>query len=249
MGNKVHPKVFRLSTIYGWDSKWFASGKKFVAALSEDVTIRSFLRKQLKEAQVDKIEVERTPKHVTIAIYAAKPGVVIGRAGAGIEELKKKIVKNFYQGRRVTLAINVHEIARPMLSGEVIGQQIAKELESRMAFRRSMKMAIERVMKAGAKGVKLTLSGRLNGAEIARTETLSQGSIPLHNLRADIDFARVRATTLQGVIGIKVWIYRGEVFGGTVAEQKTEEKQARPARDDRRGGRGGQRPYRPQNRA
>lgn len=246
MGNKVHPKVFRLSTIYGWDSKWFASGKKFVTALSEDVNIRVFLRKQLKDAGVDKIEIERTPKHVTVAIHAAKPGFVIGRAGAGIEELKKKILKNFYQGRRVTLAINVHEIARPMLSGEVIGQQIAKELEGRMAFRRSMKMAIERVMKAGAKGVKLTISGRLNGAEIARTETLAQGSIPLHNLRADIDFARVRATTLQGVIGIKVWIYRGEVFG-TTAERTAEE--VRPARDDRRAGGRNSRPHRPQTRA
>lgn len=241
MGNKVHPKAFRLSTIYGWESKWFADGKKFVAALSEDVRIREFLRKQLKEAQVEKIEIERTPKHVTINLHTAKPGFVIGRAGAGIEDLKKKLLKTFYRGRRVTLAINVHEIARPALSSEVVGQQIAKEIETRMPFRRSMKMAIERVMKAGAKGVKLTLSGRLNGAEIARTETLSQGSIPLHNLRADIDFARVRANTLQGVIGVKVWIYRGEVFNGQV---KTEEV-ARPAggRDERRGPRRPSRPF------
>lgn len=236
MGNKVHPKAFRLSTIYGWESKWFASGKNYVTALSEDVRIRDFLRKQLRDAGVDKIEIERTPKHVTVAVYAAKPGFVIGRAGAGIEELKKKIVSNFFRGRRVTLAINVHEIARPALSAEVVGQGIARELEQRMPFRRSMKMAIERVMKGGAKGVKMTLAGRLNGAEIARTETLSQGSIPLHNLRADIDFARVRATTLQGVIGIKVWIYRGEVFGGEVKieEAPREERRAprgpRPAR-------------------
>lgn len=247
MGNKVHPKAFRLSTIYGWDSKWFADGKKFVAALSEDVRIRDLLKKDLKESGVDKIEIERTPKHVTINIHAAKPGFVIGRAGAGIEDIKKKILKMFYRGRRVTIAINVHEISRPALSSEVVGQQIAKELESRMAFRRSMKMAIERVMKAGAKGVKLTLSGRLNGAEIARTETLSQGSIPLHNLRADIDFARVRATTLQGVIGIKVWIYRGEVFG-TLAEQKAEQA-ARAPRDHRRPQGRGPRPSRPQTRA
>lgn len=237
MGNKVHPRAFRLWTIYGWESKWFAKGKQFVTSLSEDVRIRDFLRKQLRDASIDKIEIERTPKHVTIAVYSAKPGFVIGRAGAGIEDLKKKILATFYRGRRVTLAINVHEIARPALSGEVVGQQIARELEQRMAFRRSMKMAIERVMKAGAKGVKLTLSGRLNGAEIARTETLSQGSIPLHNLRADIEFARVRATTLQGVIGIKVWIYRGEVFGGQV---KTEEA----PREERRGGPRGPRPAR-----
>lgn len=219
MGNKVHPRAFRLWTIYGWESKWFAKGKQFVTSLSEDVRIRDYLRKNLRDAGVDHIEIDRTPKNVTVNIYAAKPGFVIGRAGAGIEELKKKLMGEFYRGRRVTMNLNVHEIARPALSGVVVGEQIARELESRMAFRRSMKMAIERVMKAGAKGVKLTLSGRLNGAEIARVETLSQGSIPLHNLRADIEFARIRATTLQGVIGIKVWIYRGEVFDGVVKNE------------------------------
>ncbi len=233
MGNKVHPKAIRLSIIYGWDSKWFAHGKQFVSSLSEDVLMRVMLRKELKDAGVDKIEIERTPKHVTVAIYAAKPGFVIGRAGAGIEELKKKIMKRFYRGRRVTLAINVHEIARPALSAEVVGQQIAKEIEGRMAFRRCMKMAVERVMKAGAKGVKLTLSGRLNGAEIARTETIANGSIPLHNLRADIDFARVRAQTLQGSIGVKVWIYRGEVFDGQVRPEQADAS-ARQERNDRR---------------
>lgn len=222
MGNKVHPKAFRLSTIYGWDSKWFANGKAFVSALSEDVKIRELLRKNLKDAGVDKIEIERTPKHITVNIHAAKPGFIIGRAGAGVEDLKKKILTTLFRGRRVTFAINVHEIARPSLSSEVVGQQIAKEIETRMPFRRSMKMAIERVMKAGAKGVKLTLSGRLNGAEIARTETIAQGSIPLHNLRADIDFARVRANTLQGVIGVKVWIYRGEVFTNTAEKTPAE---------------------------
>ncbi len=214
MGHKVHPKVFRLSTIYTWDSKWFARGKNFVASLREDVELREYLRAALKDASIDLIGIERTPKQLTITIHTAKPGVVIGRAGAGIEELKKKILKRFYRGRRVTLNINVQEISRPSLSGEIIGQQIAREIEQRLPFRRSMKMAVERVMKSGAKGVKLTLSGRLNGAEIARTETISQGSIPLHNLRADIDFARVRATTMMGVIGIKVWVYRGDVFDG-----------------------------------
>lgn len=228
MGNKVHPKAIRLATIYGWDSKWFARGSQFVQALTEDVKIRDLMRKQLKDAGVDKIEIERTPKHVTVNVYAAKPGFIIGRAGAGIEDLKKKILSNFFRGRRVTLAINVHEIARPSLSAEVVGQQIAKEIEGRMAFRRCMKMAVERVMKGGAKGVKLTLSGRLNGAEIARTETISQGSIPLHNLRADIDFARIRANTLQGVIGVKVWIYRGEVFEGQVKPEQAPREERRP---------------------
>lgn len=219
MGHKVHPKVFRLNTIYSWDSKWFARGKNYVASLQEDVEIREFMRKNLKEAGLNVVDIERTPKNLTITVHVAKPGVVIGRAGAGIEDLKKKLLKEFYRGRRVTLNINVQEISRPSLVAEVVGQQIAVDIEKRLPFRRSMKMAVERVMKSGAKGVKLTLSGRLNGAEIARTETIAQGSIPLHNLRADIDFARVRANTVYGVIGVKVWIYRGDVFGGEAPAQ------------------------------
>ena len=235
MGHKVHPKVFRLATIYTWDSKWFARGKGYVSSLREDVELREFLRVQLKDAGVDFIGIERTPKHLTITIRSAKPGVVIGRAGAGIDELKKKILKRFYRGRRVTLNINVQEIARPALSAEVVGQQIAREIEQRLPFRRSMKMAVERVMKGGGKGVKLTLSGRLNGAEIARTETIANGSIPLHNLRADIDFARVRANTLMGVIGVKVWIYRGDVFEGDTQTNVSAEAEApRQARGQRR---------------
>ncbi len=215
MGHKVHPKVFRLATIYTWDSKWFRRGKQFVSALQEDVELREFLRPLLKEAGLNSVEIERTPKNLVVTLHVAKPGVVIGRSGAGVEELKKKLLKKFYQGRRVTLNINVKELAKPNLASEVVGQQIALDIEKRLPFRRSMKMAIERVMKAGAKGIKITLSGRLNGAEIARTETLSQGSIPLHNLRADVDLARVRANTVYGVIGIKVWIYRGEIFTTT----------------------------------
>ncbi len=236
MGHKVHPKVFRLNTVFAWDSKWFARGKQFIAQLQEDVELRDFLRTTLKDAGVNDITVERTPKHVTIAVTAAKPGMIIGRQGAGIEDLKKKIMQRFYRGRRVTLNLNVHEVTNPSLSSQVIGQQIAQDIEKRMPFRRSMKMSIERVMKSGGKGVKITLSGRLNGAEIARTETLSQGSIPLHNLRANIDFARVRANTVYGVIGIKIWIYKGDVFetekrADASAEAAPRERDARrPAR-------------------
>lgn len=240
MGHKVHPKVFRLNTVFTWDSKWFARGRQFVTQLQEDVELRTFLRKALKDSGLNDIAIERTPKHVTITLRAAKPGVIIGRQGAGIEDLKKKLMLTFYRGRRVTLHLNVQEVPNPSLASSVVGQQIAQELERRMPFRRSMKMAIERVMKSGAKGVKITVSGRLNGAEIARTETLSQGSIPLHNLRADIDFARERANTVYGVIGIKVWIYRGDVFEG---EQRAEsfaqsaEHGGRDRQGDRRGGR------------
>lgn len=229
MGHKVNPKVFRLSTIYTWDSKWFARGKQFVSSLREDVRIREYLRKTLREVGLESIGIDRTPKRVTVTIRAAKPGVIIGRAGAGIEDLKKKLMKEFYQGQRVTLNINVEEVTRPMLSAQIVGDQIAKEIEQRLPFRRSMKMAIERVMKGGARGVKLTLSGRLNGSEIARTETIAQGSIPLHNLRADIDFARIRANTIFGVIGVKVWIYRGDVFTTAPAPAQAESAEQRPA--------------------
>lgn len=229
MGHKVNPKVFRLATIYTWDSKWFARGKHFVSSLREDVNIREFLRKSLRDVGLDSIAIDRTPKRVTIIIRAAKPGVIIGRAGAGIEELKKKLMKEFYRGQRVTLNITVEEVTRPALSAQITGEQIARDIEQRLPFRRSMKMAIERVLKGGARGVKLTLSGRLNGSEIARTETIAQGSIPLHNLRADIDFARVRANTIFGVIGIKVWIYRGDVFQTEASAVSAESAEQRPA--------------------
>ncbi len=236
MGHKVHPKAFRLNTVYTWDSKWFARGPQFVAQLEEDVELREFFRKTLKEAGINEVGIERTPKQLTITIHAAKPGVVIGRSGAGIEDLKKKIMKTFYRGRRVTLNLNVQEVPRPSMASQIVGEQIAQDIERRLPFRRSMKMAIERVMKAGAKGIKLTLSGRLNGSEIARTETLAQGSIPLHNLRADIDFARVRANTVYGVIGIKIWIYKGDVFekGAQPVEAQSAEHTERAPRTPRR---------------
>lgn len=230
MGTKIHPKAFRLQTIYGWDSKWFAPRGKYVAYLKEDVQLRSFVKKALKDAAVDNVFIDRNSDKITVTVISAKPGFVIGRSGAGIEELKKKIMNKFYRGKRVTLNINVKEVANPALSSQVVGQQIAGEVERRMPFRRSMKMAIDRTMKANAKGIKVSISGRLNGSDIARTETLSQGSIPLHNLRADIDYADVTAYTIWGTIGVKVWIYRGEVFDKSEVKTSVE----RPARRKRR---------------
>lgn len=212
MGHKVHPKAFRLAVTKEWDATWFARKGAYRSQLREDVTLRAYLKKALKDALVDRIEIERSRGNLTVNVHAAKPGVIIGRGGAGIEELTKKIKGEFFRGRKVNLAINVKEIARPSLSASVIGQQIAADIEKRMPFRRSMKMAIERVLKSGAEGVKITIGGRLNGAEIARVETLGSGKIPLHNLRADIDFARETAYTIYGTIGIKVWINRGEKF-------------------------------------
>lgn len=212
MGNKVHPRGFRIGVTQGWDSLWFADSKNYVKLLQEDVTIRAFLMKILKDALIDKVEIERTRQEIKILIYSAKPGIIIGRGGTGIEDLSKKIKSKFFPGKRVKMSINVKEVQNVSLSAMVVGQQIALDIEKRMPFRRVMKGTLERVTKAGAKGVKVVISGRLNGSEIARREMLAQGKIPLHTLRSDIDYASVTARTIWGAIGIKVWINRGEVF-------------------------------------
>ena len=211
MAQKVHPKIFRIPTTRGWDSNWFAK-KDYPRLLEEDHNIRTFLEKKLKDAAVDRIVIERSPQSITVTIHSAKPGFIIGRSGAGIEDLKKKLMWQYFRGKRVNINLNVQEVSKPSFSANIVGQQIRDDLEKRLPFRRAMKQAIERVMKSGAKGIKISVGGRLNGADIARTEILSQGCIPLQNLRADIDFARVRAWTTYGTLGIKVWINRGEVF-------------------------------------
>lgn len=212
MGNKVHPNIFRLGVIRGWDGVWFASKKGFQTTLKQDVEIRDFLRILLKDALVDRIEIERSRQEIRLIIHSAKPGIIIGRGGAGIEELTQKLKKRFFRGTRVKMSLNVKEVQKPSLSSQVIAQQVVADIEKRMPFRRVMKMAIDRSLKAGAQGVKVTVAGRLNGSDIARSETIAQGKIPLHNLRSDIDFASVPASTIWGTIGVKVWINRGEIF-------------------------------------
>lgn len=213
MATKVNPIAFRLAVSHDWKGIWFVANKKrYSEFLLEDVKIRTFLLKALKDAGVDHIDIERTRQAITIHVHSAKPGFVIGRSGAGIEELIKKLRTTFFRGKKVDLSINVKEVKNPSLSARIVGLQIVEDIERRRPFRRSMKMSIDRVLKARAEGVKITLAGRLNGAEIARTETIAKGKIPLHNLRADIDFAIVEAHTTYGVIGVKVWINRGEVF-------------------------------------
>ena len=212
MGNKVHPVAFRLGVTRGWDGIWFASKKRFARLLQEDVKIRRFIKKELVESLIHKVEIERSRDELKLIIHSAKPGIIIGRQGAGIEDLTKKLRKNFFRGRRVKISVNVKEVQKPSLSAHVVAEQISADLKKRMPFRRVMKWAIERVKKANAVGVKITVSGRLNGAEIARTETISSGKIPLHTLRADIDYSSLMCRTIWGAIGIKVWINRGEVF-------------------------------------
>lgn len=222
MGNKVHPKALRLGITTTWSSKWFAGDKEFKKNLEEDVKMRAFLVKELRDAQVSEVFIERKAKGINIVVKTAKPGLVIGRAGAGADELKKKIMDKFFRGRKIQLSLNVEEISRPSLSAAVLAQQIIADIEKRMPYRRSMKSAIERALKAGAQGVKVRVGGRLNGAEISRREQLQSGKIPLHNLRADIDYFEAPASTMMGQIGVKVWVYRGEVFtkGGAAPETK-----------------------------
>lgn len=211
MGQKVHPFAFRLAGIYSWPSKWFIR-KGYREYLKEDVRIRELLTQSLKGAGVVRVEIERAPASgaATITIFAAKPGLVIGRGGAQIEELKKKLKAKFTLARNFT--VNIQEIEKPSLHGAVIMEGVKMDLEKRIPFRKAVKQALDRVSKAGALGAKITVSGRLNGAEIARDETLSFGSIPLQNLRADVDYAFGEAQTIYGKIGIKVWVYRGEIF-------------------------------------
>ncbi len=212
MGHKVHPKAFRIGTTTTWPSRWFARDRAYIEQTRQDLMIRDFFRKQLKEAGLSNIFIERVRGGLIVTLSTAKPGLVIGHQGTGIEDLKKKFLKQFFPGKKVQFQLNVTEVAKAALEANVVAQQVISDLERRMPFRRVLKMAIERVKKVGAQGVKIAVSGRLNGAEIARREWLGWGKIPLSNLRADIDYCQDFAKTMMGTIGVKVWIYRGDVF-------------------------------------
>jgi len=211
MGQKVNPISLRLGITQTWPSKWFARRADFATFLEQDIKIRKYIALKVRDAGIDTIEVSRDDKDVTIDIIAGKPGIIIGRGGSGIEDLKTAIRKNVFKNT-VNVKINVKEVANSDLSAAVVMQAVIADIEKRMPFRRVMKQSISKVMRANAKGVKISIGGRLNGAEIARTEVLSEGKIPLHTLRADIDYSRGHASTTFGKIGVKVWIYKGEVF-------------------------------------
>ena len=213
MGKKVNPKVMRLGVIKTWPSVWFESGSNYIKNVQQNVAIRKHLIKTMREAGVDKVEVIRSLNKITIDIWTAKPGLIIGRGGNGVEDLKKKIHDQFLRNFRMgEINLNIKEVSRPQLSAQIAVQTTILDLEKRMPFRKVMKQLIGRVERGGALGVKVQISGRLNGAEIARTEKLVSGKVPLQTLRADIDYARGVANTSYGAIGIKVWIYKGEVF-------------------------------------
>ena len=209
MGQKVHPHGIRLGIVKTWDAKWYAD-KDFATNLHEDIKIRKAIKtdKQLASAGVSKVEIERSEKRLKLTIHTAKPGMVIGRGGAGIEDIKNKLKK--LTDKRVD--INIMEIRQPDLDALLVAENIASQLERRIAFRRAMKQSVGRTMRLGAKGIKIACSGRLGGAEIARSESYREGSIPLHTLRADIDYGVAEANTTYGRIGIKVWIFKGEIL-------------------------------------
>jgi small subunit ribosomal protein S3 len=211
MGQKVNPIGFRLGGLQTWKSKWYASKQNYATLLEQDVKLRRYLKHGLKDALVNRIDVERSRKSVTVTIHAAKPGLIIGRGGAGIEKLKKELSRKFLP-QKTNLQLNIQEIRKPNSHAAIIVQQIANDLEKRIPFRRAMKQALGRIERDGVKGAKILVKGRLNGAEIARAEKVAIGSLPLHTLRADIDYSRGVARTIYGAIGIKVWIYKGDVF-------------------------------------
>ncbi|QJC50668.1 30S ribosomal protein S3 [Paenibacillus albicereus] len=208
MGQKVNPVGLRIGVIRDWESKWYA-GKDFGTLLMEDVRVREFLKGKLKDASVSRIEIERAANRVNVTIYTAKPGMVIGKGGSEVENLRSELTR-ITGGKKVH--INISEIKQADLDATLVAESIAQQLERRTSFRRAMKQALQRSMRAGAKGIKTSVSGRLGGAEIARQEGYSEGTVPLHTLRADIDYGTAEAHTTYGRIGVKVWIYRGEIL-------------------------------------
>ena len=208
MGQKVNPISNRLGVIRGWDSNWYG-GKKYGETLLEDSKIRKYLRTRLAKASVSRIIIERTLKMVTVTICTSRPGMIIGKGGKDVDALKEQLKK--LTGKEVQ--INIYEIKRPELDAEIVASNIARQIENKVAYRRAIKMAIQSTMRMGAEGIKVQVSGRLNGAEIARSEMFKEGRTPLHTLRADIDYALVEALTKVGILGVKVWICRGEIYG------------------------------------
>jgi small subunit ribosomal protein S3 len=210
LGQKTHPFGFRLGVTRSWNSRWFAS-KEYAQLLKEDLFLRKYIRRRLERAEVARVEIERTPKRVTISIFTARPGIVIGRRGTEVDRLQEEL----QHLTKKEVKLNIQEIRAPELEASLVASSIARQLEQRIAYRRAMKKAVTSVMRAGAEGIKVLAGGRLAGAEIGRSESYREGRVPLHTLRADIDFARSTAHTTYGCIGVKVWISKGEVLAGS----------------------------------
>ena len=241
MGQKIHPTGFRLAVTRNWSSRWYASNKDFAGMLAEDIKVREYLKKKLKNASVSRVMIERPAKNARITIYSARPGVVIGKKGEDIENLKRELGKQL----GVPVAVNIEEVRKPEIDAKLIADSITQQLEKRIMFRRAMKRAMQNAMRLGAQGIKIMSSGRLNGIEIARCEWYREGRAPLHTLRADIDYGTSEAKTTYGVIGVKVWVYKGDTLGRNdlpAVETPRPDDERRP-RGPRRDGRpGGDRP-------
>ena len=241
MGQKVNPHGMRVGVIKDWDSRWFANKSDFGDTLVEDYNVRNYIKKSLYAAGVPRIEIERFADKVRIHIHCAKPGIVIGRGGTEIEKLRVKLEK--MMGKQVS--INIVEVKQPDISSQLVAEKIALDLENRISFRRAMKQSIGRAMRLGAKGIKVMVSGRLGGAEIARSETYHEGTIPLQTIRADIDYGFAEADTTYGRLGVKVWIYKGEVLKGEVSKSDAAKNNSRGGRDRADNRRRNNRNYKP----
>ncbi len=226
MGQKIHPTGFRLSVTRNWTSRWYSNSKSFPQMLKEDIEVRDYLKKKLAHASVGRVVIERPAKNARVTVYSARPGVVIGKKGEDIEHLKAELQRKM----GVPVHVNIEEIRKPEIDAQLIADSIAQQLEKRIMFRRAMKRAMQNAMRLGAQGIKIMSSGRLNGAEIARREWYREGRVPLHTLRADIDYGTSEAKTTYGIIGIKVWVFKGESLSRSDALLATPE----PAVDDQR---------------
>ena len=239
MGQKINPTGFRLAVSRNWASRWYASNRDFAGMLAEDIKVREYLKAKLKNAAVSRVLIERPAKNARITIYSARPGVVIGKKGEDIENLKKELATRL----GVPVAVNIEEVRKPEIDAKLIADSITQQLEKRIMFRRAMKRAMQNAMRLGAQGIKIMSAGRLNGIEIARTEWYREGRVPLHTLRADIDYGTSEAKTTYGVIGVKVWVYKGDTLGRgdlPVVETPRPDEERRP-RGPRRDGRPGER--------
>lgn len=231
MGHKIHPTGIRLGIVKDWTSKWYADSKHFPDLLNTDMQVRAYLRKKLAQASVSRIQIDRPANNAHITIHTARPGVVIGKKGEDIDKLRKEV--SDLMG--VPVHLSIEEIRKPELDAQLVAESITQQLEKRIMFRRAMKRAVQNAMRLGAGGIKVNIAGRLNGAEIARSEWYREGRVPLHTLRADIDYGFAEARTTYGVLGVKVWIFKGEVFPGQVIEE-VPNKTARPPKPAARRG-------------
>ena len=234
MGQKIHPTGFRLAVSRNWASRWYASNRAFAGMLADDIKVREYLKERLKKASVSRVLIERPAKNARVTIYSARPGVVIGRKGEDIEQIKRDLAARL----GVPVAVNIEEVRKPEINAQLIADSITQQLERRIMFRRAMKRAMQAAMRLGAQGIKIMSSGRLNGIEIARTEWYREGRVPLHTLRADIDYGFSEAHTTYGAIGVKVWVYKGDTLGRSDAPSldstpRPESEERRPRRDRR----------------